>query len=383
MKVGILTLPLHTNYGGNLQAYALITILTEMGHDAWLIRWEKERIPLWKAPLTIAKRLILKFIFGKAGADISRGIFDRRERSVIEAHARRFISRRIVPQTIGFRSTRALARRVGRYRFDAIVVGSDQVWRPAPNVEDYFLGFLDETDTTTRRVAYAASFGTDQWTFSAGQHRTCALLLKRFDAVSIREDSGVALCQQHFGVQAEHVIDPTMLLPRSHYVDLACNEYSMPRRSGGKWLFVYVLDVNPDKEIAVDHIASSLGLSRFAVKAATEQGSTSLDKLAVPPVEDWLRGFDEADFVVTDSFHGCVFSIIFNKPFIAYGNRSRGLSRFESLLKMFGLEDRLIDSSAALSSDILRQPIDWPDVNALLARRQEDAKTFLMESLAS
>lgn len=381
MKIGVLTLPLHTNYGGNLQAYALITTLKEMGHDAWLIRWEKGRIPLWKAPLTIVKRLALKYILGKSSVAIGSGIFDRRRRGAIEMHAKQFISSRIMPQTIGFRSTRALAYHVGRYRFDVIIVGSDQVWRPAPNVEDYFLGFLDETDNTTRRVAYAASFGTDQWTFSPLQHQVCAHLLKKFDAVSVREDSGVSLCRQHFGVQAEHVIDPTMLLTRSHYADLAWNEYSMQRRSGGKGLFVYVLDADIDKENTVDYIASSLCLSRFAIVTQIKDKSTPFNDISVPPVEDWLRGFDEADFVVTDSFHGCVFSIVFNKPFIAYGNKSRGLSRFESLLKMFRLDDRLIDSSATLSSGILRRSIDWPAVNALLERHREDANSFLVGAL--
>lgn len=381
MKVGVLTLPLHTNYGGNLQAYALVTVLKNMGHDAWLIKWEKDRTPLWKAPLTIAKRLAQKYISGKKGIEIGSGIFDRRRRDAIEIHAKRFINRRILPQTTGFRSTRALAHRVGSYRFDTIVVGSDQVWRPASNVEDYFLGFLDESSGTTRRVAYAASFGTDQWNFSPSQHQLCAHHLKKFDAISVREDSGVSLCRQHFDVHAEHVIDPTMLLSRSHYVDLACNEYSKQPCSGGKGLFVYILDTNSDKTSAVNHIESSLGLCHFAVEIATKDSYTPFDVIAVPPVEDWLRGFEEADFVFTDSFHGCVFSIIFNKPFIAYGNKSRGLSRFESLLRMFHLEDRLVESSATINSSTLRRPIDWAAVNALLAARQVEATAFLMAAI--
>ena len=383
MKVGVLTLPLHTNYGGNLQAYALVTTLKNLGHDAWLIRWEKDRTPSWKAPLTIAKRLFLKYISGKTGIEVGSGIFDRRKRAAIEKHAKGFINRHISPQTKGFRSTRALARHVSRYHFDTIVVGSDQVWRPAPNVEDYFLGFLDKTGGTARRVAYAASFGTDQWTFSPSQHQVCARQLKKFDAVSVREDTGVILCRQHFGVQAEHVIDPTMLLQRNHYVDLAWDGYPSAARSGGKGLFVYVLDADPDKTSAVDYIANSLGLSSFAVDTSTKDNAVSLDKLAVPPVENWLRAFDEADFVVTDSFHGCAFSIIFNKPFIAYGNKSRGLSRFESLLRTFRLDDRLVSSSAALSSGILHHPIDWLSVNNLLDARRAEAITFLMDALAT
>jgi len=375
MKIGVLTLPLHTNYGGNLQAYALITTLKKMGHDAWLIKWEKDRIPYWKAPLTIAKRLVLRYILGKGGVDIGTGIFDRRKRSAIEMYAKQFICRRIVPQTTGFRSTRALARFIGRYRFDVIVVGSDQVWRPAPNVEDYFLGFLDDAGLTTRRVAYAASFGTDRWTFNSRQHKACEQLLKKFDEVSVREDAGVALCRQYFGVQAKHVLDPTMLLPCRHYVELAWDGCPLEQRSGGKGVFVYVLDSSLDKENVADCIASSLGLERFTIENPTKDRPTPVT--AAPPVEYWLRCFDEADFIVTDSFHGCVFSIIFNKPFIAYANASRGLSRFESLLKMFHLDDRLIHSSADLTASLLRCTIDWTAVNAILASLQADAASFL------
>lgn len=377
MKIGVLTLPLHTNFGGNLQAYALVSALKEMGHDAWLIKWEKDRTPLWKSPLTIAKRLVQKYALGKKGIVIGSGIFDRRKRDALEVHAKYFINRRITPQTSGFRSTRALARRIGDYRFDAIVVGSDQVWRPAPNVEDYFLGFLNESAGTTRRVAYAASFGTDQWTFSTGQHQACKRHIAKFDAISVREDSGVTMCRDYFDTHAEHVIDPTMLLPRSHYVDLARTEDSMERTCKGKGLFVYVLDANVDKAVAADHIAECLGLSQFSVTVPSKDSSASLGLVAVPPVEDWLRSFEKADFVFTDSFHGCVFSIIFNKPFIAYGNKNRGLCRFESLLRMFHLEDRLVDSAAVVSSDIIFRPIDWQAVNGILATRQTEAVSFL------
>ena len=381
MKVGVLTLPLHTNYGGNLQAYALVTALKEIGYDAWLIKWDKDKIPLWKSPLTIAKRLVLKYLLRKKGVIIGSGIFDRRRREAIEIYSKQFINHRISPQTTGFRSTAALARRIGSYRFDTIVVGSDQVWRPAQNVADYFLCFLEASGSPTRRVAYAASFGTAEWTFSPKQHQVCAHHLRKFDAISVREDSGVSMCRQHFGVQAEHVIDPTMLLTRSHYIDLACNEYSKQLLSGGKGLFAYVLDENADKTSAINYIASSLGLCHFALEMPTKNCATKFDIFAVPPVEDWLRSFEEADFIFTDSFHGCVFSIIFNKPFLAYGNKSRGLSRFESLLSMFHLEDRLINSSAAISSENLHNSIDWPSVNAILATRRVEATSFLIAAI--
>ena len=109
------------------------------------------------------------------------------------------------------------------------------------------------------------------------------------------------------------------------------------------------------------------GLSKTAVQE-------DLQGCVYPSVTKWLRAFVDADFVITDSFHGCVFSIIFNKPFVAIGNKGRGLARFESLLKMFGLEDRL-------NSSQLTTEIDWESVNGKLNSYREISKNFILGNL--
>jgi len=97
-----------------------------------------------------------------------------------------------------------------------------------------------------------------------------------------------------------------------------------------------------------------------------------------PPVEEWIRGFIDAEFVVTDSFHGTVFSILFNKPFVSIGNKGRGLSRFTSLLKMFKLENRLIFNSEYCNLDNLNS-IDWERTNSILRDKREKSLRFLYE----
>lgn len=96
------------------------------------------------------------------------------------------------------------------------------------------------------------------------------------------------------------------------------------------------------------------------------------------PVERWLRGFYDAEFVFTDSFHACVFAIIFRKQFVVYGNKERGMARFDSLLGMFGLEDRLVSSVAEVKS--LRR-IDYDNVDAKLNDMRSRSMAFLQESL--
>jgi hypothetical protein len=99
------------------------------------------------------------------------------------------------------------------------------------------------------------------------------------------------------------------------------------------------------------------------------------------PVEVWLQGFADAEFVVTDSFHACVFAILFNKPFIAYLNPERGGTRFESLLAKFNLLNRLLTTSDAFCPDEL-PPIDWADVNNRLCELRKSSMEFLRQSLA-
>jgi hypothetical protein len=99
-------------------------------------------------------------------------------------------------------------------------------------------------------------------------------------------------------------------------------------------------------------------------------------------VEGWLAAIHEASFVVTDSFHGTAFSILFNKPFMAYGNPKRGLARFASLLKMFGLEDRLAVRPDEIDVERMLEPIDWDAVNERLEKLRADSRRFLLSALS-
>lgn len=116
-------------------------------------------------------------------------------------------------------------------------------------------------------------------------------------------------------------------------------------------------------------------------RSFSEPGRKDINDCVFPPVEEWIRGFIDTEFVITDSFHGTVFSIIFNKPFISIANKSRGLTRFESLLKLFQLEDRLIFSYKDLNLNGFKE-IDWKKVNAILKREREKSKLFLEKYLS-
>ena len=149
----------------------------------------------------------------------------------------------------------------------------------------------------------------------------------------------MGLCREHFGVEALHVLDPTMLLDKEDYIRLI-EAAGTPKSKGT--LLNYILDETSEKRALIERIAKEKGLVPFRVNSRVEDRTAPIEERIQPPVEKWLRGFYDAEFVVTDSFHACVFSILFGKPFVVVGNKERGIARFESLLKMFGLEDRLV-----------------------------------------
>ena len=378
MKIGILTQPLHTNYGGLLQCWALQRVLREMGHEAWVVQRQTDwHSFLWWADN--AAKNVVRLLFGRPVMRVPR----RKEENQIRQHTRRFVEGQIVPRTSPIYSTRGLRADYARQHYDAYVVGSDQVWRPiySPCQPDFFLGFLPG-EARVRRVAYAASFGTDKWEFSPKLAARCRALAGKFDAVSVRESGGVGLCRAHLGVAAEHVLDPTLLHGREVYERLV-GEAGEPRSAGD--FFCYVLDRSAGMEALKRSVAESLGVMAFEVMprvpGAAPAGTPMADRV-FPPVTAWLRAFMDAEYVLTDSFHGSVFSIIFHRPFVALGNAGRGQARFHSLLGLFGLEDRLVTTGRA--EDVtarLREPIDWARVDRIKREWQAKSTEFLRKAL--
>lgn len=369
MKIAILTLPLHTNYGGILQAYALQTVLERMGNEVIVLgKNNHAQLPLWKMPLSYSKRILKKYVLGKKDSRVFHEQWYNKTYPIISQNTQKFIDKYI------HYLTPTSLNSINPKDFDAIVVGSDQIWRPKyySKIENAYLEFAENWDI--KRIAYAASFGTDKWEYSLSQTEKCKGLVQKFNAVSVRESAAVNLCKEHFGINALHVLDPTMLLDKNDYINLF--EAAKTPKSPGN-LLVYILDKTTEKTELVNKIAKEKGLLPFRVNSLVENHNTPLEKRIQPPIEQWLRGFYDADFVVTDSFHACVFSIIFGKPFIAYGNASRGLSRFNSLLKMFSLEDRLtIDSNIRQLQDI-----DWNVIEKKLNHLRIESFNFLKDNL--
>lgn len=370
MKIGVLTLPIRTNYGGILQAYALVTVIKSLGNEVFLIQ-ERVKLPFYKAPFVYLKRFLFKYVFRKNNAiDVFHERTEMHLNRVVGQHTIEFINRNLTCVDLSF-------IKENNNDIDAIVVGSDQIWRPryAPSIFNSFLSFAK--NWRVKRVAYAPSFGTDEWEYNLWQEYYCKLLVRKFDALSVREQTGVELCNLHFGVSAKLVLDPTMLLTTEYYESLI-REQGLEKSDGD--LFVYVLDRNDETLKIEQEICSRLELKSFY--SSTDSRNANISERVATKVEAWLKSFYDAEFILTDSFHACVFSILFNKPFMVYGNRKRGLARFHSLLSMFHLTDRLVSIETSNFETVILAPIDWIKVNKILQEQRESSLMFLRESLS-
>lgn len=372
MKIGILTQPLKTNYGGILQNYALQTVLKRMGHEVWTIDRQIE-LPWFIKVGSMVKRFFLKLFNRNLKVRIW---INKKEFSIITQNTRQFVNNHI-QITEKVTNSKQLVEIHKKYKFDAYIVGSDQVWRPkySPNIRNEFLDFVKD-DELTKKIAYAVSFGVDSWEFSEEETQECAELAKRFDFISVREDSGVKLCKDYLGVNAIHVLDPTMLLRKEDYIELI--KKSGVSDSNGD-LFVYLLDRDKQKKAFIDKVAKEKRLKTFEVmpnirwEEKIETEKVDFKESVFPPIEKWLKGIIDAKFVITDSFHGTVFSILFNKPFIVLENRGRGNERFVSLLSLFSLNMQIFDIEQINNYE----NVDWKFVNQMLENLRKSSVDFL------
>lgn len=305
MKITILTFSKEDNNGANLQCYALYKILCEWGHSVDIL--DIQLAPLEMSFLSKIVRIKNHFNY------IS------------------FRKRHLNCFTKKYESLGELVNNPPKS--DLFIVGSDQVWNPEitkrldPLI--YFFSFLPDG---TKRISYAASFGIGQWV-NEDIKDDVRLLLSKFNAISVREDSGVEICNKTFEVDAKMVCDPTLLL--DSYEEI-CGKYDSRKETNQLMYFKFV------RNAAVrDFITDNAKRYNYRVIALGEFRYFK-DGIYRPfyKLEDWLNTIRYSKCIVTDSFHCTVFCILFKKKFIALPGRSDRLSRINSLLDTLGLSNR-------------------------------------------
>lgn len=369
MKIGILTYPLNYNYGNLMQAYALMTYLKQGGFNVELI--DKRKVK----PSNI--EMVVSFVKNIVSIILKRFLFHRYIHFYIKKGIDSFIKNSIKPKTNKLFNEKQIIKIVKENNYDCIIVGSDQIWRYeyiGNNIELYLLSFVDER---TKKIAYSASFGVDYWQFDKEYSIKIKELLNQFIGVSVREDSAVKLLKDNVNIKAIHTLDPALLLSKEDYFSIAINgKYDIKTN----YLFSYILDENDDYKKIVDVVIKNYNIdSRFSFSLSSIKYNNDQVFLS-RPVETWLYTFYNSSFVITDSYHGTIFSILFNKPFIVIPNVERGLTRFTSLLKTFGLEERILYSFNDIDR-ILENEINWTEINSKLIIKREQSSSFILNSI--
>lgn len=358
MKIAIITQPLWDNYGGLLQNWALQQVLKRLGHDVVTVDLLIHRYPFFLR-LNVGIKNIIKSII--PFMSFEKGKLERMNRS---RHSEDFIKANI--QTTE-RVDRYSDTLLDHYSVDCVLVGSDQVWRPRYNIfiYDMFLRFCKKK--TYKKVAYACSLGVDCWEFTKRQTHKVKRLIRLFNHVSVREKSAVKLLYKNLGCLSSQVLDPTLLLTSEDYDILLNSNCEFCQK---EYIAAYILNNSESTNKYLDKVSKENG--DMEVKRFSADRKMSLS------VPDWLQIIKGARFVITDSFHGVVFCLIFKKDFIVIENDSRGNSRFESLLSIVGLEDRIISQPNDFRK---HDSVDWDNVELLLSKQRNISYEFIRQSL--
>lgn len=367
----------NANYGGILQAWALQQFLQGLDVDAVV---DSTVSPRFGRRAPIRTRLRDAIIRLAPAALLPSRLHAEKLRSRINAPLLNFAPRRI--PTTPLLDAKLKPRAAVLAEFDAFLVGSDQVWRPKfMNLPANLFDFIPESDPR-RRFSYAASFGTDRLDLGPQELALTRQLAQRLDGISVRESSGVSLVRDNWGVVAEHHVDPTLLVDRETYRGLASGQPSAPPPGS---LIDYVLDATEASRSVVDQSAEHLGTSPHSLLPTSPSTwrayRAAPHRYLKPSIEQWLHAFDTAGFVVTDSYHGTVFSIINNVPFIAIVNHLRGAARFQSLLDLFGLGERMIEPGARVPHGLTTAAVDWDGVNSRIDAERMRARDYLTRML--
>ena len=336
MKLAILTHPLGVNYGGILQAFALSSYLKGQGHDVTVLNRQSN--------LPLAKRILKSVLVA-----LHHPRYNNPRYKHLVSFVKKYINYSKPLSTDG-----QMTGFVKGKSIDAVIVGSDQVWRTSFAMGYGYNYFLDFVPAGVRKLSYAASFGLSKWEYNKEQTTRIQQLLSNFNAVSVREDEGVILCKENLGISAEHVLDPTMLLRADDYQHITSK-----RLVEENYVFVYWLGSEDEKRKALE----SAKIEGKRIIDISLRGSDPLMS-----IENWLSYIKYADHVVTDSFHGCVFSILFQKQFTICANNSGGNGRLKSLFTVLDVNPG-------------NTPIDYSVVKARLDNLRSHSYDFINNAL--
>lgn len=387
MKIGILThYGTEDNYGQVLQCYALQQFLKSIGHDPYLIVYQPTHK---KSILTYFRKLALS-IFSLISNNKSnwKKQLDHYEKLRIINHKKNkernfksFIESNISISESTYKSPNDLLHRYPTA--DAYIVGSDQVWNVPLKSKESQIWYLNFGDKSTLRISYAASFGR---IIPDYEKKELFQNLQRFNGISFRETSGVRIGQSLGFKDSIQVLDPTLIIDNKIY-DKLINQIDIP--SNQEYVFLYYLNISKPEEIKWTELDRFLHTTNLKLISVNASGYYPADDI-IPNVVNhcltipqWISHINYSKIVISTSFHGIVFAIIFHKPFIAIlleNQYNEGNDRIISLLKNLGLEDRILKNNF---ESIYSKHIDWESVDLKLNYLKNQSREFIIKNLTT
>ncbi len=342
--IGVLGIWSEKNYGSELTYYALYRILTTMGFEVQMI--ERPQNVIWKPNKT-------PILFKNN---------PYQENALCELY-----------------STKEEMYDLNN-RFDMILIGSDQMWHR--ELYECFgkICYLDFVKNNKKKISYATSFGKNEWTGNNYDRFEASYYLKQFDFISVREKSGVDICKEMFGISANCVLDPVFLCDKKIFEDLAIKSDMM---FPDTYIGVYILDTSEIKQKIILYIKNKLKMEVNIISDAFKNEVSrewDIDIRENAYVEDWVKNIITGKFIITDSFHGMCLAIIFKKQFIVINNEQRGGARFNDLLSLLNLQDRLITDIDNVDTLIEKQ-IDYKKVDIILNKEIDRSYNWLLSAL--
>lgn len=354
MKIKVITRHAPSNYGSLLQAMATIQVIESLGHQCEIIDYRKkneigikgilttlQNKPSWeKNPIKKYLYIALRYPEEKIAAIL----FEKMRSKYLKMTSRCYRINDLKTLTA-----------------DIFMTGSDQVWAPLLDGNYDKAYFLNFASPNSRKVAYAASFGKTQ--FSEKIIKDYKHLLSQYNAITVRESHAVKLLQD-WNIECKgQVLDPTLLLDAQEWSKYITKEIK------GKYVLIYEIHNNPLLDDYAKRFAKHVGLPLIRISPSLHQISRGGKMIFCPSLGTFLSYIKNAQYIITDSFHGTAFAINFNKEFIEILPNNKTGSRNQSLLQLTGLEDRIIVNYNDYS--LADKQINYAMVNEIMKKERQ------------
>lgn len=389
-KIGIAAVTYKDNFGSALQTYATQYTLEKLGYDARIFEIKSvHRGIKIKKLLYYAGRLFdpveAKYLFANLKSRSRKQVSVSSDQFANDMKVRHqtysdFNKRwnKMLPTVKGWRGLSKQASEM-----DAVVVGSDQLWRPSNIVGCYYT--LEFVPDDIKKISFSTSFGVPE--LPSRLHKHAKKFLSRIEYISVREDSGAEIVKKESGRDATVVCDPTMMLTAEEWMHI---QEEKPFAEG-KYILMYLMGDNPEQRDFVRALSKQtgcriIGLLHGATYISYDEDVADEKPYNVGPSE-FVNLIRNAQYVCTDSFHCCVFSILNSTKFFAFrrwpdGSKFSANDRLYTLLKFTGLESRMLIGSEDVSNCIA-DVIDFEDVLRRVAQRRKDSMDYLVNALNS